>query len=406
MVDPINEAPIESIEVLDGPPENIAEATETVVDGTPTEDTPEVEQPDETTEEQPAEDPESEDIPSEEAVQDDSAGTEEPESSYETPDASPANEQPPGEPELNPGDYLSNATEGYIRNEADLQYIIQDYKKLKETPPEPKFASETAKKVFEYANKFTGKEMEGAQEAFRILGLNIDRLSDKEKIYESMLLDESNKALNPQEFRDWYEEYYEQKFGDAKDDKMMGYDLKREAAKADKSLRETQQSLIPNESKTAEENEQLQRERDKIVAGVERVTGSFKGLAIPVDENPDNDYRFEVSDSDQIKQVRDFMLNPGQWIQDKFNSYYNEHTGQIDYDGLNTWAAQMIFQDQIRESMYRHGQNIKQIKTVKEHKNPSKPVEGKPTVPSQNKSNEDMAWDHLVKQGILPGGDL
>lgn len=409
MDDPINDAPIESIQEMDGPPENMAEATEMVVDATPeevaTEET--VEEP--ASEEAPESTPEepvsaTEDVPVEETTEtDDTAETPPHTEPGEESSAPPADEHPPEAPAFDAGDYLADTTEGYIRNEEDLQHILQEYKKLKDTPPEPQFASEAAKKVYDYANKFAGKEMEGAQEAFHILGLDIDRMTDKEKLYESMKLDESNKALNPQEFREWFDEHYDQKFGDAKDDKMMGYDLKREVAKAEKHLRETQQNLIPTESNTAEEKEQLQRQREQISADVERVTGTFQGLAIPVDDDPQNDYRFEVNDPQKVNQVKEFMLNPGEWLQNKFNSFYNQNTGQVDYEGLNTWAAQLVFQDEIRDSMYRHGQNIKQINTVKAHKNPSKPVEGKPTVPNQNRSNEDLAWDHLVKQGILPG---
>ena len=133
-----------------------------------------------------------------------------------------------------------------------------------------------------------------------------------------------------------------------------------------------------------------------------RVADNFKGLAIPVDDDPANDYRFEVNEPEQVSQVKEFMNNPGDWLQGKFNSFYNEQTGVMDYEGLSTFAAQVVFSDKIRENMYRHGQNIKQINTVKEHKNPSKPTEGAPTT-AGNKTADEQLIDGWAK-ALNPDG--
>ena len=300
---------------------------------------------------------------------------------------------------------IHELTNGAASDVDSLKALINEYNEIKQRPVEPQFATDAQRQLYDFASQFKGNELAAAKSALHVMSLDIDQLTEKEKMFEDFRLDEENSDLSPREAAKIFDEIYERKYGDAENDIVIERERKVAVRKAEKNLQDLQSKIISTESQepSGADEQQSQEQLEAISAAVDQSFNEFKGLAIPTSQDGDGSFNFMLDDSMKT-QAREVAKNPNQWLQNVVNQFYDENSGKFDYEGYTNRLVEFQYSDQIREAAYKQGLADGKQAHLKSLANPSKPAPNTPEVPTPKKgSDQDQAWDHLVDIGVLPG---
>lgn len=155
---------------------------------------------------------------------------------------------PPSDEQLSA--YISEKTGGKVESVTALSELLARNEELVEEtkkPREPEFKDERHKKAYEYLTNNQGEFTELSQEYHKILGIDTEKLGDREAQLQAFLLE--NKELPEDKARNFFEVQYKRKYGemneleDPEEKTMLEYEHLQATKKAKQVLAEKQNQI-------------------------------------------------------------------------------------------------------------------------------------------------------------------
>ncbi len=339
-MDDINEAT--EFKILDGPP--------------PEETTPEA------VVEEPAEEPQVVETP-----------TEEPETPAEDVPEEPAEDTP-----VEPEDFetqLGKLSEGQLTNFEDISTLISENSRLKTEAEntKPKFESEQSKNVYELLTQHPGLEYDKVIQWAHVHKLNQESLSDKDKLFEAFALSDDYLSIPREDLKEAWEEIYDEKYGD--ESKSSQLRLKSDLAKADKTISDKKDQFgeFISEQQNSEAKLTSQEKEDRleqVTDGVEKALPGFEKVTFKFGDDEKENFNFDIKENREA--FKDALVDPVTYLSEWLNSFIAQDKS-FDFNSYVKEMSKIFYRDEMSKSVFNHGTNVGELRTVKELKNPSTP---------------------------------
>ena len=295
-------------------------------------------------------------------------------------------------------EHLADYTQNQIQSIQDINNLIAENERLKNQPQQPEFTSESAKQLFEFAQN-SANPLAMGRNYLQAVALDVPSLNDKQKLFEAYVLDEQNSDLTREQAVEYFNEEYEQKYGDAEESLMQKRQLTLDVRAAEtkiKSIQEQALSAQTKDSETAPSEGPTPEQLDEIHGSIDQSLEQMAAISIPAGD--DNAFNFEVSSEDDLEAFASASKDPMSWLQGQINSF-QQSNGTFDYDGYNAFIGSLLFSSQIAEGIFKHGQNNGTKQVVENLQNPVKPGSDTPQMPGKdNRSIDDKIWDGLANK--------
>ena len=291
-------------------------------------------------------------------------------------------------------DSLSEATNGLVRTNEELETIIRENQAFKSQ--QPKELEGGAKQLFDFAQKFQGNEIGGARKMLHALSLDVDKMSPKDTLFEAFMLDERNADLTRERAHEIFEEHYVNKYSDVADNILSARDLELATRDATTSIQSLQDKYAEAQSETpdAQANANQEAAMEEIGRNVDQAMSKYDGIDFPIDSSEENFVSFSV-DTDEMKEELSFaQKNAGDWLQSKINGFTDDN-GTFNYDNFQSYMTGMVFHEQIAQTMYQQGLVAGKEGVLNDLKNPAnKPAPGDTDGQNQQSAQDkvDDAW--------------
>jgi hypothetical protein len=293
---------------------------------------------------------------------------------------------------------LSEATNGLVRSSEELEAIVKENQNFKaQVQPELEGG---AKQLYDFAQKFQGNEIGGARKMLHALSLDVDKMSPKDTLFESFMLDERNADLTRERAHEIFEEHYTNKYSDVADNILSARDLELATRDATSSIQSLQEKYAQAESETpvAQASADQEAAIQEIGQNVDNVMSQFDGIEFPTDESEENFVSFSVDTDEMRDELALAQKNSGEWLQSKINGFTDEN-GNFNYGDFQSYMTGMVFHEKIAQTMYQQGLVAGKEGILKEIKNPAnKPTpdatDGQGQQSTQDKVDE--AWGNAM----------
>jgi hypothetical protein len=267
---------------------------------------------------------------------------------------------PASEPAPQPSkDYawLKEVSEGAVEDPDSLKQLVKEYKELKESPRQPQFSNEAQQRIYEFASKFDGNNMEAARTYLHAQSLDTSALDGKTTMLEAFLLE--NPELSRSQGQEIFEDLYAKKYSDDPEEMSAAekWEYQKEVNKAKESISKIQgefktalQTQGPDETKLAEAKEKMNQDIDaalKGFSGIQQVF-DFENDQVVVKEGSSDD-AFKYSTTPEIqKSLEAAMKNSEEF-------YSQRYSGK---EGLQKYRDDMFWlmnKDAIIKDIFGHG---------------------------------------------------
>jgi hypothetical protein len=294
-------------------------------------------------------------------------------------------------------DHLAGHTDNQIQSVEDINNLIAENERLRNQPQQPEFTSESAKQLYEFANNSSNPLAMG-KNYLQAVALDLESLSDKQKLFEAYVLDEQNSDLTREKAIEYFNEDYEEKYGEIEDSLSTQRKLTLDVRAAENQIKSIQQEATNAQTKDGNNADQATPEQlEEINGNINESIEQMAALSIPATD--DNVFNFEVSGQENIDLLSNVAQDPMAWLQEEINAFQNPNTGQFDYDGYNAFIGSLLFSGQIAEGMFKHGQNNGTKAVVENLQNPARPGGDPSTLPvADNRNHQDKIWDAMAEK--------
>jgi hypothetical protein len=282
---------------------------------------------------------------------------------------------------------LSEMTGGYIKSENDFKDLVTRYNELATQAEEgfkPKFRNDAQKYAHDLLSKAAeGQELDVALRTLQTLKLDPAKLSGKNLLFESYLLDPDNSDLTREKAWEYFDESYEKRFANVSTDKLTERELQKEERKAREQIMKAQKDFKDSTAVTDPETPQVNPE---VIKSVERAVGEFGGFQVAFKENaPDNELlTIKVDDPSELEQLKRYTLDPQEFWKDLLKEHSDEKGFNYNSFVRAMWEFKNI--DKVKSLSYDHGLNI-----------------GKRTVLNKDRNSSD-AGEGVLERARVPAG--
>ena len=230
------------------------------------------------------------------------------------------------------------------------------------------FASEEIAKINEFVTK-TGR---GVNDFYKAYGSNYDEMSEADIVRESLKI--NNPDLSEKEVDLYFRSTYKIDEGKNSEDEvtLAKINLKRDAAKARKELKEMQESF-----KGASENytspEDSQKMRETWLNNLQEEVNDLEGVAFELDDKG-NEFTYTLTDEDKKN-----LYDNNSSLNNFFERYLDGETKEWNLEKLNIEMFILDNFDKIIRSVASQNKSVGKEQIIKDIKNPSIGVQKQPT---------------------------
>jgi hypothetical protein len=284
---------------------------------------------------------------------------------------------------------LSALTNNTIKNEEDLKNFIDQHNSLLEQVQkgvQPKFENERARWAYDLLSKNTGKELETAQRTLQALNLKLESMPDREKLFNSFVLDPTNSDLTPMQMKEIFDAEYEQKYSDVENNVLLKRQHTLAVRQAEDSIRKVQADF----QSTQQEPERISEET---IGMITNAVNSFKEFKVKVSNNPQDDLVMPITDRAQIDNIQKWMVDPTERHNALMNKFVKN--GKFDFDGYKMELYARDNHEAIVRAALEKGEKMGMLKKILRDNNATTPAElaskakAAPILSSQPKSFMD-----------------
>lgn len=289
---------------------------------------------------------------------------------------------------------ISKVSNNTINGLADLPNLISENAALKkqlETAKEPQFASEAAKKLFEYSNKAAGFEIQAANQYLHVMSLgDVKALSDKDAQFEAFHL--SRPDLTREKARNLFEKKYDETYNDLEEN-IVQQDNHAVATREAKEKLEKLQSEFNQGKSEAQEPEVDSKKVEEIHAGIDQIMEDFGGMVIPFGEGETEKLNLPM-EAEEVSAFKDYLKNPNTLIESIIQDCMDEK-GQLNYEAY-AYEMYMVFKrHELAKEAHGLGKTNGELKYIQDKKNSSKKQEPA-AAPSKPKKSFEQAMEDAV----------
>lgn len=367
----------------------------------PTTEAPDDESAPETNESgnEPAEDEEplTDEADLEEGSEEPSEDTDEQEPSVDDPEEEP--NEGGEDPAITEEDINSYLQDNHNIGISDIERLQNDNRSLKKQleNKEPEFPNEQAKKIFEYATKFSGMELAAAKNYIHIQSLaeSLDSLSDKEKQFEAFAL--KRNELTRDKARAIFNERYEKQFGsleDNDDDIVLKDDHDIATREAEQTIRamHTEFEKAKSEQPGATENASSKEDLEKFSQNVANATEDFGGVEIQFGK--DNSLNFSMPEGKK-EEFLEVLSDPNKFYETITADCIDEE-GNFDYKQFAIEMFQIVYRKELFKEVEMNGFNRGQKRIIKDKLKNTNPV-----VQEEQPGNEKPGFVQTFTKALL-----
>lgn len=309
--------------------------------------------------------------------------------------AKPASEAKPAAETAKPIDFtqhLGGKYKSFDEVQAEINRIKDLEVKLDDAVKNPKFASERAKMLYNYANRIETMDGVEALQSFlhvqKVAG-QLDKLPDQQLRFEAfkLLPEYQGKGLSDDDLKVVFLDEEINKFGNPEDTQnppspaqIMRAKLATDAAKT--TIKALQQEF--DKAKPAVETPaDVVAERLRLRTEAEAALSDFKGIQFPVTATGENGeklestFNFAVDKPEQLKAILDGAVSPQEmWEQVLAAKGAISADGKVDMAKFGRVVANFLFHDEQLNEAYRQGHGDGYGYKVKVTRNAAPPPEG------------------------------
>lgn len=281
-------------------------------------------------------------------------------------------------------DFLKESTGGKIDSPARILEVLNENEALKVQLQNKEliFPSERAKKVYDFAIKIDGSELNAASQYLRVQQLDLKTMSAKDKQLEAFVLSRPDKTREGAVAI--FEKKYEQDFGTMTDEDILLKDTH------DVKTREAEKEILKHQTEWEKSQsaqpagQQPTVDVKAITASVEQAVSDFGGLEMRFGEGDEDVARLPLNES-EAQSFKEVLVDPTRLL--------NRITEQCVVNGKFDWNMyantmyKLMYADQAIAEARDNGIQVGQLKLVRERKNTVIPkTENKQQAPPAKKT--------------------
>lgn len=262
---------------------------------------------------------------------------------------------------------LQETSGGRITSQDQITAILSENDSLREQlkNKEPEFPSERAKKVYDFAVKNDGNELAAAGQYLRVQGLDLAKLSPKDKQFELFAL--NNPEMTRESAKEVFEAMYSKEFADVDTDVVAKYQHDKRTSEAEKKILALQQEYSKAPERTASGPAQPSPEEiQRITTEIDRSLSDFGGLVMQFGDNPEDQVNVPLSGED-ASAFREALIDPNKFLERIMDSSVID--GKFSNEAYRDNMFRLWNFDRIVTEARTNGFTTGQIKIVKDNKN-------------------------------------
>jgi len=298
-----------------------------------------------------------------------------------------------------PGDYtqedfeadfstrLQETSGGRLTTPDQITAILQENDSLKEQlkNKQLEFPSERAKKVYDFAVKNDGNELAAAGQYLRVQGLDLAKLSPKDKQFELFAL--NNPEMPRESAKEVFEAMYSKEFTDVETDVVAKYQHDKRTSEAEKKILALQEEYSKAPERTANGPQQPSPEEiQKITTGIDRSLSDFGGIVMQFGDSLEEQVRVPMTAED-ASAFRETLINPNKLLERIMDSSMVD--GKFSNEAYRDTMFRLLNFDRIVTEARSNGFTTGQIKIVQDNKNTVAPKGQSGTAAPPKKSYND-----------------
>ncbi len=332
----------------------------------------------------------------------------------------PANDDPPGDPGEGGGDQgagqggqedppepvinWQELSGGRVESQEQLHTALNELDNLRVQSQKPLFENDHQQALYDLLKKYDGDAIPKFADYLHLNALDLDSLAKndpKTVLWEIFKRDEAYSGLPENKKKILFENDYEQRFGEeAMESEVTQIKRESEVQNAVRRLR-----TLQDEFRAADEQkptpEKTADNLNKIKSTVQSTFGRMENLAFDVKDGDGNAVSVNVAlTDDQKKGVTDFMLDVGSGWDNFMKSLGGiDDQGNVDYGKYASAIFNVLYQDNIRQSIYDQAQKEFEIKAREKasNKQESDPPPGPVGDGKDKKTEAQMINEGLAK---------
>lgn len=265
-------------------------------------------------------------------------------------------------------DINSYLQENYNIGISGVEKLQRDNQSLREQLDNKviEFPNEQAKKIFEYATKFSGMELSAAKNYIHIQSLagSLESLSDKEKQFEAFALERTD--LPRDKARRIFNERYERQFGNLQedeDDVVLKDDHDIATKRAEDKIREMHAEFERAKSEqSGNDNASSKEDLENFSQNVVSATEDFGGIEIQFGK--DNSLNFSLPEGKK-EEFLEILSDPNKFYQ-TITADCIDQEGNFDYKQFAIEMFEIVYRKDLFKEVDMNGFNRGQKRIIKD----------------------------------------
>lgn len=268
-----------------------------------------------------------------------------------------------------------------------IQAILTENEQLREKAKGLQFASEKHQKAYEFINKYSGSDWGAGLERFaKLHSLDVEKMDPKDAMKE--LFYQQNPSLPKDKADKLFEYDFNSKYGAIDDEEIAQHKTQIDGNKAKEDLLKMQSET--QSVKSNEDYSQAEKSRADYLKGVEDSIADFDNISLSIDEDPDSEFNFEITNKDEIREAMsdiNQLITKAGWVDQK---------GAFNYDQMKADVALLFNKDKILQNYYQHGQEVGKEKLLREMQNKTPKERKQVQNPKPGPRNADEALAEAI----------
>lgn len=302
----------------------------------------------------------------------------------------------------------------------EIRQMRDDYaraqKELNEAKAQPKFKSERAKNLYEFANRHEGMELEAARQYLELVNLDLTKEADHHLRFRAFSLKPEMKGYSQAEIEALFADEELRNFGDPNTEggqtEIQKIRAKGATAQAKEQLSKLQEEYKKVPAQEAQRTpEELAAERAAYTDFVKKELTTFDGIALKLSATLEDGKKvegalnFKLDAETQLPAVVNAIVDPQGWWENFLTRHgvLVEGQEQPNVSKFGEIVARLEHQEELLNQTYQQGRHDQIALHAKTHRNAGAGGEsGTPGGESIQKSEKELELEGALKTIGLP----
>ncbi len=275
----------------------------------------------------------------------------------------------------------------------DIKKMREDFtrvsKELDEAKAQPRFKSERAKSLHDFANRFEGMELSAARQYLELVDLDLNKEADHQLRFRAFQLKPEMKGYTQDEIHALFMDEELRNFGDSSVEngqtEIQKIRAKGATASAKAQLSELQEEYKKAPAQEAQRSpEQLAAERAEYTDFVKKGLTGFDGIALKLSatledgKKQEGSLNFKLDAEKQLPAVINAVVDPSGWwaSQLKKHGVMVDGNEQPNVSKFADLVSYLEFKDEVLNQAYNQGRHDQIAYHAKNHRNAGSGGEG------------------------------